>query len=44
MTVQENLDLYADLHGVPQAQRRDRFARMLEITDMARFTARPAGN
>jgi ABC-2 type transport system ATP-binding protein len=43
LTVQENLDLYADLHGVPVDQRRDRFARMQEMTDMARFTARPAG-
>ena len=43
LSVQENLDLYADLHGVPQAQRRERYARMLEMTDMARFTARPAG-
>ena len=43
LSVQENLDLYADLHGVPQAVRRERFARMLEMTDMARFTARPAG-
>src|SRR5262245_11418023 len=43
LSVQENLDLYADLHGVPQQVRRERFARMLEMTDMARFTARPAG-
>jgi ABC-2 type transport system ATP-binding protein len=43
LSVQENLDLYADLHGVPQSERRERFARMLEMTDMARFTARPAG-
>ncbi|MGP3790565.1 ATP-binding cassette domain-containing protein [Pseudomonas sp. B392_1p] len=43
LSVQENLDLYADLHGVPQAVRRERFARMLEMTDMARFTERPAG-
>ena len=43
LSVQENLDLYADLHGVPQDQRRERFSRMLEMTDMARFTARPAG-
>ncbi len=43
LSVQENLDLYADLHGVPQAMRRERFARMLEMTDMARFTQRPAG-
>ena len=44
MSVQENLDLYADLHGVPQHVRRERFARMLEMTDMARFTDRLAGN
>ena len=44
LSVQENLDLYADLHGVPQAVRRERFARMLEMTDLTRFTDRPAGN
>ncbi|MFV0244752.1 MAG: ATP-binding cassette domain-containing protein, partial [Qingshengfaniella sp.] len=43
LSVQENLDLYADLHGVPMDERRVRFTRMLEMTDMARFTARPAG-
>ena len=43
LSVQENLDLYADLHGVPQEDRRERFSRMLEMTDMARFTDRPAG-
>lgn len=43
LSVQENLDLYADLHGVPQEVRRQRFARLLEMTDLHRFTARPAG-
>jgi len=43
LSVQENLDLYADLHGVPAQQRRERYARLLEMTDLARFTARPAG-
>ncbi|WP_454797215.1 ATP-binding cassette domain-containing protein [Novosphingobium lindaniclasticum] len=43
LSVQENLDLYADLHGVPQDLRAERFSRMLEMTDMARFTGRPAG-
>ncbi|MAA99228.1 MULTISPECIES: ATP-binding cassette domain-containing protein [Hyphomicrobiales] len=43
LSVQENLDLYADLHGVPHDERQERFARMLEVTDMARFTDRPAG-
>ena len=43
LSVQENLDLYADLHGVPQQQRRERFARLLDMTDLASFTDRPAG-
>jgi len=43
LSVQENLDLYADLHGVPHSIRQERFARMLEMTDMARFTGLPAG-
>jgi len=43
LSVQENLDLYADLHGVPQAVRRERFAQLMAMTDLARFTARPAG-
>jgi ABC-2 type transport system ATP-binding protein len=43
LSVQENLDLYADLHGVPAAIRKERFARLLDMTDLARFTGRPAG-
>ncbi|HSD17901.1 MAG TPA: ATP-binding cassette domain-containing protein [Thermomonas sp.] len=43
LSVQENLDLYADLHGVPRDVRRDRFARLLQMTDLARFSERPAG-
>ena len=43
LSVQENLDLYADLHGVPQQQRQERYQRLLEMTDLARFTDRPAG-
>ncbi|MBV6304271.1 ATP-binding cassette domain-containing protein [Candidimonas humi] len=43
LSVQENLDLYADLHGVPLQLRRERYARLLEMTDLARFTGRPAG-
>lgn len=43
LSVQENLDLYADLHGVPPGMRRDRYARLLDMTDLGRFTARPAG-
>lgn len=43
LSVQENLDLYADLHGVARAQRESRYRKLLEMTDLARFTARPAG-
>ncbi|HEX7867979.1 MAG TPA: ATP-binding cassette domain-containing protein [Variovorax sp.] len=43
LSVQENLDLYADLHGVPRDKRRERYARLMEMTDLGRFTDRPAG-
>ncbi len=43
LTVQENLDLYADLHGVDRAARRDIYARLMEMTALGRFTERPAG-
>ncbi|WP_067731936.1 ATP-binding cassette domain-containing protein [Novosphingobium naphthalenivorans] len=43
LSVQENLDLYADLHGVPADVRAERFSRLLDMTDLARFTGRPAG-
>ncbi|WP_309928516.1 ATP-binding cassette domain-containing protein [Variovorax paradoxus] len=43
LSVQENLDLYADLHGVLAGQRRERYARLMEMTDLCRFTGRPAG-
>jgi ABC-2 type transport system ATP-binding protein len=43
LSVQENLALYADLHGVPEDVRRERFSRLLAMTDLAAFTARPAG-
>ncbi|URL56862.1 ABC transporter ATP-binding protein [Luteibacter flocculans] len=43
LSVQENLDLYADLHGVDAATRRDRYARLMAMTDLGRFTDRPAG-
>jgi ABC-2 type transport system ATP-binding protein len=43
LSVQENMDLYADLHGVPKAERVKRFERLLHMTDLGRFTDRPAG-
>jgi ABC-2 type transport system ATP-binding protein len=43
LTVQENLDLYADMHGVTTAERRDRYPRLMEMTALGRFTDRLAG-
>jgi ABC-2 type transport system ATP-binding protein len=43
LSVQENLDLYADLHGVDREARRTRYARLMEMTDLGRFIGRPAG-
>ena len=43
LSVQENLDLYADLHGVPRAVRRSRYARLMEMTDLGAFRSRLAG-
>ena len=43
LTVHENMNLYADLHGVGKDVRNERFARLLEMTDLSRFTSRPAG-
>jgi ABC-2 type transport system ATP-binding protein len=44
LTVQENLDLYADLHDVVAEERQERYARLMEMTDLGRFTKRLAGN
>ncbi len=43
LTCQENLDLYADLHGVPADVRQKRFAKLLQMTGLAPFTGRLAG-
>ena len=43
LSVRENLDLYADLHGVPPGARTARYARLLQMTGLASFTDRPAG-
>lgn len=43
LSVQENLDLYADLHGVHAQAREERYARLMDMTGLANFTARPAG-
>ena len=43
LSVMENLTLHADLRGVTGAARDETFARLLEFTDLRRFTARMAG-
>jgi ABC-2 type transport system ATP-binding protein len=43
LTVQENLDLYADLHGVPAEERRRRYPQLMEMTQLGAFTGRLAG-
>jgi len=43
LTVQENLDLYADLHGVTRAARQNTYKRLMEMTALGPFTRRLAG-
>jgi len=43
LSVQENLDLYADLHGVSAADRKSRYPRLMEMTALCPFTRRLAG-
>ena len=43
LTVQENLDLYADLRGLPPDERPGRYGELLHMTGLAGFTARMAG-
>lgn len=43
LSVQENLDLYADLRGLPKAERASAFEELLTFTDLKRFTTRLAG-
>jgi len=43
LTVQENLDLYADLQQLPYAGRPERYAELMHMTGLAAFSARLAG-
>lgn len=43
LSVQENLDLYADLQGVPKDARAERYAELMHMTGLAAFTRRLAG-
>ncbi len=43
LSVQENLDLYADLHDVTRERRAEVYPRLFEMTQLGRFKGRPAG-
>ncbi len=43
LTVQENLELYADLQGIAPAARPQRYAELMQMTGLASFTGRLAG-
>lgn len=43
LTVQENLDLYADLQGVTHRERPERYRELMRMTGLASFTGRLAG-
>jgi len=43
LSVQENLDLYADLQGVPPGERDARYRELMHMTGLSPFTARLAG-
>lgn len=43
LTVKENLDLYADLHGVPVPERPDRYQELHNMTGLGPVTSRLAG-
>ncbi len=43
LSVQENLDLYADLQGVLEGERPGRYEELMRMTGLGRFTARLAG-
>jgi ABC-2 type transport system ATP-binding protein len=43
LSVQENLDLYADLHGITSDERKERYPRLMEMTALGPFVNRLAG-
>ena len=43
LSVQENLDLYADLHAVTDEERRERYPRLMAMTALGPFANRLAG-
>lgn len=43
LTIAENMELYADLHGVAKEIRAERFAKLLDMAGLTKFTERLAG-
>ena len=43
LSLLENLTLFADLHGVPQSARKDKYAELMQMTRLDQFTGRLAG-
>lgn len=43
LSVRENLDLYADMHGISNQERQERYPRLMEMTALGRFQDRLAG-
>lgn len=43
LSVKENMDLYADLQGVPEVARQDRYRELMHMTGLGPFTSRLAG-
>ena len=43
LTVQENLDLYADLQGLPMSERGEKYNTLMNMTGLEPFTGRLAG-
>lgn len=43
LTVQENLDLYADLQGVSKSVRKERYQDLMQMAELTAFTTRLAG-
>ncbi len=43
LTCMENMNLYADLHGIPAEERKERFEKLFHMTGLAPFAQRLAG-
>jgi ABC-2 type transport system ATP-binding protein len=43
LTVRENLDLYADMHGIRSQERQERYPRLMDMTALGAFQKRLAG-